>query len=262
MDSPGRLQAPAHWPLLFAWGVFAAVAGLCCLVLPPHLTPRGLVNPGYGRPLVPWFAAAFANLDFIPSVTAMFVLGAGLGLARPRRWLLMGLLTVSLTMFLWGVNFTHELAVDSTSHNLFPFEIAMVLFFALPAVGAAAWGDWSDGRSGRHRSRKSLVAKRWRLGGYTHGSRAAGWYDPASEEDSGGTGIRPRGGFPQRIRPYSVRGAGGLEQFQFDDRSGDPGLFTVSQSSIGTGRWLPSLGGVVGRRLSGGSSPRVSTTDQ
>ena len=140
MGSPDQFQKPAtRWPLV-GWSIFAAVAGLCSVVLPPHLTPGALVNPGYGHPLVPWFASVLANLSFLPTLTAMFVLGAVLGLAQPRWWPLLGCLTVSLPMLFWGINFVHDVTIDSTSHNLFPFEIAMVLCFALPSVAGGGIG--------------------------------------------------------------------------------------------------------------------------
>src|SRR4051794_5786086 len=99
MDSPNQFQKPTtRWPLVVGWGIFAAVAGLCCVVLPPHLTPRATVHLSYGHPLVPWFANAFANLSFVPTLSAMFVLGAILGLAQPRWWLLLSCLTVVLPL--------------------------------------------------------------------------------------------------------------------------------------------------------------------
>lgn len=81
----------------------------------------------------------------------MFVLGAVVGLAQPRWWPLLGCLTVSLPMLLWGMNFVNDVIIDSTSHNLFPLEIAMVMVFALPAL--AAGGLVSLVRSAIQRSR-------------------------------------------------------------------------------------------------------------
>lgn len=142
IDSHEQSQKPAtRWPLVGGWGIFAAVAGLCCVVLPPHLTPGAMVHPSYGHPLVPWFASAFANLSFVPTLSAMFVLGAVLGLAQPRRWRLLGCLTASLSMLLWGINFVHDGIIDPTSHNLFPFEIAILIFLALPALAAGGLGS-------------------------------------------------------------------------------------------------------------------------
>ncbi len=157
MGSPDEIQKPVTRRLLVvAWGFFAAVAGLCCVVLPPYLTPGALVNPSYGHPLVPWFARAFANLTFVPTLSAMFVLGAVVGLAQPRWWPLLGCLTVSLPMLLWGINFVHDATIDPTSHNLFPFEIGMVLVFALPALAAGGLGSLV--RSAIQRSRNERPA--------------------------------------------------------------------------------------------------------
>jgi hypothetical protein len=156
MDSFAQSQKPAmRWPLVGAWGIFAAVAGLLCVVLPPHLIPGAIVNPSYGYPLVPWFASAFANLSFVPTLSAMLVLGAVLGLAQPRWWPLLGCLTVSLPLLLWGINFVHDVTIDSTGHNLFPFEIAILMFFALPALAAGGLGSlirWAAQHSRTKRS--------------------------------------------------------------------------------------------------------------
>jgi hypothetical protein len=137
MDSPDQVQKTGtKWMPVVGWGVFAAVAGLGCLVLPPHLIPGGIVNPSYGHPLIPWFASAFANFSFVLTLTLLFVLGAVLGLAQPRWWPLSCCLTVSLPMVLNDINIRHDWTIDPTSHNLFPFEFAILMFFALPALAA------------------------------------------------------------------------------------------------------------------------------
>jgi hypothetical protein len=137
MDSPDQVQKPGtRWIPVVVWGIFAAVAGLGCLVLPPHLIPGAIVNPSYGHPLIPWFASAFANFSFFPTLTLLFVLGAVLGLAQPRWWPLSCCLTVSLPIVLNAINMRHDLTIDPTSHNLFPFEFAILMFFALPALTA------------------------------------------------------------------------------------------------------------------------------
>ncbi|MSO23884.1 MAG: hypothetical protein EXQ58_11720 [Acidobacteria bacterium] len=112
MNSPCDFRKPAtRWAFL-GWGIFAAVAGLCCVVLPPHLTPGAMVNPSYGDPLIPWFGSAFANLSFVPTLSAMLVLGAVLGLGQPRWWPLLVCLTVPLPLLLWGINFVHDVTND------------------------------------------------------------------------------------------------------------------------------------------------------
>src|SRR5438552_12994032 len=104
MNSSAPLQKPAsNWVLVLAWGGFAALAGLYCVALPPHLITGAMVRPAYGWPLFPWFATAFANLYFVPALASMFVLGTVLGFAQPRWWLLLGCLTISLPVFLNGV---------------------------------------------------------------------------------------------------------------------------------------------------------------
>jgi len=156
MDAPDHFQKPTtRWSLVVGWGTFAAIAGLCCVVLPPHLAPGAIVNPSYGYPLVPWFASAWANLTFVPTLFSLFVLGTVLGLAQPRWWPLSSCLTVSLALLLTGINIVHDWTIDATSHNLFPFEIAIVLFFASPALAGGSLGSlirWAIQRSRTKRS--------------------------------------------------------------------------------------------------------------
>lgn len=147
----GRRPVVTSWPVA-GWGIFAALGGLLCLVTPPFLTHSGPANPGYGYPLIPWFAIAFANLAFTHTFVCMSVLGAVLGYAQPRSWLIAGCLTVSLPFFMHAVNVVHDWTIDATSHNLFPFEFLILSLFGIPAVvGALAGsflGAWS--RERRH----------------------------------------------------------------------------------------------------------------
>src|SRR5262245_44277948 len=113
----------SRWAVLLAWGVIAAVTGLACVVLPPQLIPGAIAHPSYGTPLVPWFESAWENLQFGPTFAALAMLGAGLGLAQPRWWALLACLTVSLLAVFWIINFVHDVALNPTSHNLFPFEV-------------------------------------------------------------------------------------------------------------------------------------------
>src|SRR5438309_5037278 len=111
--SDGIPKSPARWIGLLVWGGFAALSGLGCVALPPHFIPGAMVRPGYGWPLFPWFASAFANLCFLPSFAALFVLGALLGLAQPGGWFLSSCLTVSLPIVFNCINLVFDLTIDS-----------------------------------------------------------------------------------------------------------------------------------------------------
>lgn len=141
MDSSDPFRKPAgRWIAIGAWGIFAAVVGLGCAVLPPFLIPGAIVNPSYGHPLISWFASAYANVRPVPTLYLLGVLGVVLGLAQPRWWPLSSGLTVSLILILWSINFIHDVALDPTSHNLFPFEIAIIVFLALPVLAGGSLG--------------------------------------------------------------------------------------------------------------------------
>jgi hypothetical protein len=124
-------------PPLIAICVLAAVAGVCCLVLPPHIMLDGPGRPAYGWPLIPWFALAWANVRLSASMCCYLVLGFALGLAQPVRWWLVSLAAVALPPVLLAVNMLHDWTRDATSHNLFPLEFLIYGFICLPApVGA------------------------------------------------------------------------------------------------------------------------------
>ena len=124
------------------WSVIAAVAGLGCFVLPPYLMPGASENPAYGHPLIPWFATAFANLDFLSTMASLFLLGIVLGVAQPRYWLLLSCLTISLSFILHAINIIHDINLDPTSHNLWPFVVPIYIFIGLPALLGAFLGSW------------------------------------------------------------------------------------------------------------------------
>jgi hypothetical protein len=127
-------------PLLIIWCLLAAIGGVCSLVLPPYLTAGGLTQPAYGWPLIPWFAIASANLRATVSMVCFFVLGFTLGIAHPRRWLLLAGVAMALPAILNTVNILHDWTRDATSHNLFPFEFLMYAFICLPALAGAFLG--------------------------------------------------------------------------------------------------------------------------
>ena len=96
----------------------AAVAGLICVVLPPYLVRGALTRPAYGVPLIPRFAVAFANIwsCWRISMISSFLIGVGLGYARPRSWLPLSCLTVSLAAILNTANVIHDAMRDRSSH--------------------------------------------------------------------------------------------------------------------------------------------------
>lgn len=133
-------KTSATWPRILGWNVFAALAGLGCVVLPPMLIPGSNPNPAYGHPLILWFAKAFNNAHLVPTFASLFVVGTVLGLVQRGWWPLSCCMTVFLVLVLNCVNIVHDWTNDPTSHNLFPFEIAMVIFLALPALIGGAIG--------------------------------------------------------------------------------------------------------------------------
>ena len=125
-------------PQLIIWCAFAAVGGVCSWVLPAYLAEGGLLHPAYGWPLIPWFASATANLHVIASMVCFLALGFSLGMAQPRRWLLLAVVGMALPAALNAINIAHDWRRDATSHHLFPFEFLLDAFVCLPAL-VGAW---------------------------------------------------------------------------------------------------------------------------
>ena len=131
-------------PQLIALCVFAAVGGVCSLVLPPYLTSGGLPQPAYGYPLIPWFAVAWANQRVTDSMICFLVLGFTSGIVQPRRCLLLAAVAMALPAVLNAVNILNDWRHDATSHNLFPFEFLFYAFISLPALVGAVLGFLSQ----------------------------------------------------------------------------------------------------------------------
>jgi hypothetical protein len=74
-------------------------------------------------------------------MSSFFVLGIAAGLVQPRRWLLLGCLTVSLPPVLNAINIIRDWTIDPTDHNLFPFEFAILAFVSLPVLLGAFIGS-------------------------------------------------------------------------------------------------------------------------
>jgi hypothetical protein len=137
---------------LVAWCIFAAIGGVCSLVLPPYFMKGGLPQPAYGWPLIAWFALAWANVRTIVSMVCFFVLGLTLGIAQPQRWLLLAGVAMALPAVLHAINILHDWTRDATSHNLFPFEFLVYAFTCLPALVGALIGflSWRSFQKLRH----------------------------------------------------------------------------------------------------------------
>ena len=124
------------------WCIIAAIAGLGCFVLPVYLIAGELQQRSYGQPLIPWFASAFANLHFAPSMLCFFLAGVALGSAQPRFWWLLAGMTLSLPFILNTINDVHDGILDPTSHNMLPFEWGMIAIVAFPAIPGAFLGSF------------------------------------------------------------------------------------------------------------------------
>lgn len=111
------------------------------MVLPALLSAETSTRPVYGHPLIPWFARAFSHIQYQPTMISLFGLTALLGFVVPKRWLMLGSLSVSLMFPLHIINVFHDISVDPTSHNLFPFEFAILFFLCIPALPGAFLGS-------------------------------------------------------------------------------------------------------------------------
>jgi len=123
--------------ILIFWMAVALVGGVCSLVLPPYFVAGGLVQPAYGRPLIPWFAIAWANISLTATMVCYYLLGFTVGAAQPKSWRPLALATVAASPALIAAHILHDWTHDPTSHNLFPFEFLIYTFIALPGpIGA------------------------------------------------------------------------------------------------------------------------------
>ena len=111
----------------------APVAGLLALWIASRIT--GVPKP-HDAPLFPWIRDIVEGFGWV-HIVALVLVGLLLGLASRRRPWLLGFLAIA-----WlPVAAIAEMVVDSTSHNMFPFEFAMYGFYGVAAgLGAVLGG--------------------------------------------------------------------------------------------------------------------------
>lgn len=123
-----------------AFGMLAAaLLGLAAITLPAMYTQWRAVHT------LPPFTLEKLGIDhFQPISVALLILAgvvASLVVGR-GRWAIAGL----STMLGFPVLMLVEMIRDSTSHNLFPFELISYAVLTIPGLTAAAITDWLRGR--------------------------------------------------------------------------------------------------------------------
>jgi hypothetical protein len=112
------------------WFAVGALLGLAAMILPVLVSP-----PTYWHdaPLFPVIRNAQEDVGWA-QIVLLFLVGGILGAVSPSKPLRIGLFAVILLPLAAFA----EMAVDSTSHNLWPFEFVIYAFYgAVVAAGAA-----------------------------------------------------------------------------------------------------------------------------
>jgi hypothetical protein len=126
---------------IWFWCLLAALAGPACFALSALLFPGSENQPFYGQPLIHWFAWLVAHVRFLPTLISFLIAGVVLGAAQPRHWRLLSASTLALPFLLHLINVVHDIMLDPTSHNLWPFEFVMLAIIEFPAVPGAFVGS-------------------------------------------------------------------------------------------------------------------------
>jgi hypothetical protein len=166
--------ATINW-LLPVCFLLAAIAGLACFVLPPHLA--GIRHPYLGLTHFPWFQSAINDLRFIPTACSLCLLGVVLGFVQSRWWWLLG----CAPGFFLPIFTTIDMIQWPKTHNLLPFELVIYAMIASPAFIGAFLGFLL---------KRSLATKQakadnfWQ--GYRQDDRLFGDYQGAGSRDHAG----------------------------------------------------------------------------
>jgi len=133
--SPLRRPVPR-----IAFGMLsAALLGLAAVTLPAVYAQWRAVH------ILPPFTLEKLGIDHFQPISVAFLLVAGIigSLIVGRgRWAIAGL----STMLAFPVLMLVEMIRDSSSHNLFPFELISYAVLTIPGLTAAAITDWLRGR--------------------------------------------------------------------------------------------------------------------
>jgi hypothetical protein len=123
--------------LLGVQSVFAAVAGLACII-GPYLYQHGLdASSLMPAPLFPLARTAWEKLAFVPTLIALGLTGAVLGFLQPKYWWVVGM----ATMALMPIAAILEMFKDPTSHNLWPLEFILYGMVNTPSLLASFAGS-------------------------------------------------------------------------------------------------------------------------
>ena len=140
VDASGNAAAasPASNPFISALAMaIIAALGLLCVVAPVLMRREPLMP----APLFPVVRTGVEQIGW-DAFVGLALLGLCAGLIT-RLWppliALASIAALPVAMFA-------EIIADSTSHNLFPIELAMYLMLAVPVLLAALVGRWLRGR--------------------------------------------------------------------------------------------------------------------
>ena len=134
MDSNTRRQS--FLPAVAALAAVAAL-GLFSFVLPTVLIGETLLP----APLSPLLRTSIEHMTWIP-IAALVGIGFAAGMVTrlpPVLIALASVIALPIAMFA-------EIVADPTSHNLFPFELAMYLVLTIPPLLAALISRWLRGK--------------------------------------------------------------------------------------------------------------------
>ena len=111
----------------------AAMLGVIAVVVP---TPQASIK--YSESLVPLIRNAIEQGSFGRDLVQLFVAGLLVGTYRGLPAALLGLSTMAFFPLLAFI----EILIYPNSHNLIPFELAIYLVKAFPAIGGAYCSRW------------------------------------------------------------------------------------------------------------------------
>lgn len=138
-QTPSAPVAPRNQSF-WLWAGFATVAGMLCVVLPPHLIPGALIQYPYPQTPLPWFAFGVGNICFKASWIASAGLGLGLGWLQPRHAIRLALYSGALLFLLHAVTIVVDIHHIPDAHNLLPFEFVILGIALGPIFPGAAIG--------------------------------------------------------------------------------------------------------------------------
>lgn len=132
--SQGNQNNKVSSATIVAFTVFPLVGFVCFLV--PQLFAKDIDLTAHSSGIVELVTYSYKKVVLLPTMILLALSGLIIGFSAKRRCVFLGLSSV----LVFPTVAIYEMLIDSSSHNLWPFEFIIYFAFSIPAIIGACIG--------------------------------------------------------------------------------------------------------------------------